>query len=67
MRASDTRGGLLGLPLPPQAVLELAFPLEVAAIIGHTLWEVRQTRHYPVDAVLLLLALAAGLSIAAMA
>ncbi|MEO4016625.1 NnrS family protein [Pseudomonas rossensis] len=54
---------LVNAPWPVLAVLELAFPLAVAALMGFTLWKVRQTRNYPIAVVLLLLAAADGLSL----
>eukprot|EP01038_Epipyxis_sp_PR26KG_P002059 gene2059-2925_t len=36
-------------------VLELTFPLAVAAVMGWTLWQVRQKRNYPIVLVLALL------------
>ncbi|VVN89154.1 NnrS family protein [Pseudomonas fluorescens] len=54
---------LASAPWPLLAVLELAFPLAVAGLMGFTLWKVRQKRNYPIVAVLLLLAVADGLSI----
>ncbi|MDF3936638.1 NnrS family protein [Pseudomonas citronellolis] len=49
---------LLGAPWWLAAALELAFPPALAWFIGRSLWQVRQTRNYPVLAVLLLLTLA---------
>ncbi|MDA7086440.1 NnrS family protein [Pseudomonas sp. SA3-5] len=46
---------LSDLPVPVLAVLELAFPLAVAAVMGRALWQARQKRNYPIVAVLLLL------------
>ncbi|WP_434610631.1 NnrS family protein [Pseudomonas sp. R1-7] len=54
---------LIGAPLPLLAFLELAFALGVAALMGVTLWRVRQKRNYPIVLVLLLLAAADGLSV----
>ena len=54
---------LFNLPWPLLAVLELSFPLAVAGLMGWTLWKVRQQRNYPIVLVLLLLALADGLSL----
>lgn len=54
---------LANAPWPLLAVLELAFPLAVAALMGFTLWKVRQKRNYPIVLVLLLLAVADGLSL----
>lgn len=54
---------LANAPWPLLAVLELAFPLAVAGLMGFTLWKVRQKRNYPIVAVLLLLAVADGLSV----
>jgi uncharacterized protein involved in response to NO len=54
---------LVNAPWPVLAVLELAFPLAVAALMGFTLWKVRQKRNYPIAVVLLLLAAADGLSL----
>lgn len=56
-------GWLLNVPMPLLAVLELSFPLAVAGVMGWTLWKVRQTRNYPIVLVLVLLALADGLSL----
>jgi uncharacterized protein involved in response to NO len=56
-------GWLLDVPLPLLAVLELSFPLAVAGVMGWTLWQVRQTRNYPIVLVLVLLAVADGLSL----
>ena len=56
-------GWLLDLPLPLLVVLELSFPLAVAGVMGCTLWQVRQTRNYPIVLVLVLLAVADGLSL----
>ena len=52
---------LANVPWPLLAVLELAFPLAVAVLMGFTLWKVRQKRNYPIVLVLLLLAVADGL------
>lgn len=54
---------LANAPWPLLAVLELAFPLAVAVLMGFTLWKVRQKRNYPIVVVLLLLAVADGLSL----
>ncbi|GID07407.1 NnrS family protein [Pseudomonas sp. 008] len=54
---------LANAPWPLLAVLELAFPLAVAVLMGFTLWKVRQKRNYPIVVVLMLLALADGLSL----
>ncbi|WP_027620458.1 NnrS family protein [Pseudomonas sp. Pse1] len=54
---------LVNAPWALLAVLELAFPLAVAALMGISLWQVRQKRNYPIVVVLLLLALADGLSL----
>jgi uncharacterized protein involved in response to NO len=54
---------LVNAPWPLLAVLELAFPLAVAVLMGFTLWKVRQKRNYPIVLVLLLLAVADGLSL----
>lgn len=54
---------LFNLPWPLLAVLELSFPLAVAGLMGWTLWKVRQQRNYPIVLVLLLWALADGLSL----
>lgn len=51
-------------PWPLLAVLELAFPLALAGVMGATLWKVRQRRNYPIVLVLLLLAAADGLALA---
>jgi uncharacterized protein involved in response to NO len=56
-------GWLLNVPLPLLAVLELSFPLAVAGVMGWTLWQVRQTRNYPIVLVLVLLAVADGLAL----
>ena len=56
-------GWLLNVPMPLLAVRELSFPLAVAGVMGWTLWKVRQTRNYPIVLVLVLLALADGLSL----
>ena len=56
-------GWLLDLPWPVLTLLELAFPLAVAGVMGWTLWQVRQSRNYPVVLVLALLAVADGLSL----
>lgn len=56
-------GWLFNLPLPLLAVLELSFPLAVAGLMGHTLYQARQPRNYPVVLVLVLLAVADGLSL----
>lgn len=50
------------LAWPLLALLELSFPLAVAGLMGWTLWQVRQTRNYPIVVVLLLLTAADGLS-----
>jgi len=55
-------GWLVGLPALPLLVLELVFPLWVALVMARMLWAVRQKKNYPVVAVLVLLALADGLS-----
>ncbi|MCP1445102.1 uncharacterized protein involved in response to NO [Pseudomonas sp. GGS8] len=54
---------LANVPWPLLAVLELAFPLALAVLMGFTLWKVRQKRNYPIVVVLMLLALADGLSL----
>jgi uncharacterized protein involved in response to NO len=54
---------LVNAPWPVLAVLELAFPLAVAALMGFTLWKVRQKRNYPIAVVLLLLTAADALSL----
>ncbi|CAI8956486.1 Short-chain dehydrogenase [Pseudomonas sp. IT-P44] len=54
---------LVNAPWPLLVVLEMAFPLAVAALMGFTLWKVRQKRNYPIVVVLLLLAGADGLSV----
>ncbi|WP_460124141.1 NnrS family protein [Pseudomonas sp. S2_C03] len=54
---------LVNVPWALLAVLELAFPLAVAALMGFTLWKVRQKRNYPIVAVLLLLAAADAVSL----
>ena len=54
---------LVNAPWPLLALLELAFPLAVAALMGFTLWKVRQKRNYPIAVVLLLLAAADALSL----
>lgn len=56
-------GWLLNAPWPLLAVLELGFPLAVAGVMGWTLWKVRQKRNYPIVLVLVLLAVADGLSL----
>lgn len=56
-------GWLLAVPWPLLALLELSFPLAVAGVMGWTLWQVRQTRNYPIVLVLVLLAVADGLSL----
>ncbi|MDQ0653890.1 NnrS family protein [Pseudomonas cedrina] len=56
-------GWLLDAPWPLLALLELSFPLAVAGVMGWTLWKVRQTRNYPIVLVLVLLAVADGLSL----
>ena len=53
---------LTNVPWPLLVLLELAFPLLVAVLMGRTLWRVRQKRNYPVVMVLLLLAAADGLA-----
>jgi uncharacterized protein involved in response to NO len=52
---------LLGAPWLWVLGLELLFPLSVAAIMGRTLWAVRQTRNYPIVGLLVLLAVVDGL------
>ncbi|WP_053214053.1 NnrS family protein [Pseudomonas sp. Q12-87] len=54
---------LVDAPWPLLATLELGFALAVAALMGVTLWRVRQKRNYPIVLVLLLLAAADGLSV----
>jgi uncharacterized protein involved in response to NO len=54
---------LANVSWPLLAVLEMAFPLAVAVLMGFTLWKVRQKRNYPIVVVLLLLAVADGLSL----
>ncbi|SEN24302.1 uncharacterized protein involved in response to NO [Pseudomonas sp. ok272] len=54
---------LANAPWPLLVVLELAFPLAVAALMGINLWRVRQTRNYPIVVVLLLLTMADGVSL----
>lgn len=49
---------LAGAPAPLLLPLELAFLPAVAAVLGRSLWRVRQVRNYPVVLVLLLLTLA---------
>ncbi|MGZ0714232.1 NnrS family protein [Pseudomonas palleroniana] len=56
-------GWLLNAPWPLLAVLELSVPLAVAGVMGWTLWKARQQRNYPVVLVLVLLAVADGLSL----
>ncbi|MDF3136498.1 NnrS family protein, partial [Pseudomonas extremaustralis] len=56
-------GWLFDLHWPLLAVLELAFPLAVAGVMGWTLWQVRQKRNYPIVLVLALLAVADALSL----
>ena len=56
-------GWLFNLHWPLLAVVELAFPLAVAGLMGWTLWQVRQKRNYPIVLVLTLLALADALSL----
>jgi uncharacterized protein involved in response to NO len=56
-------GWLLDIPWPLLALLELSFPLAVAGVMGWTLWQVRQRRNYPIVLVLVLLAVADGLSL----
>lgn len=55
-------GWLAGMPALPLLVLELIFPLVVALVMARMLFAVRQKKNYPVVAVLVLLALADGLS-----
>ena len=55
------------LPLALLVMLELVFPLALAAVMGRTLWLVRQKRNYPIVVVLLLLAVADGLSLLGLA
>ncbi|PSS57679.1 NnrS family protein [Pseudomonas sp. BBP2017] len=54
---------LANLPWPLLALLELAFPLVVALLMGAMLWRVRQKRNYPVVLVLLLLTAADAVSV----
>lgn len=54
---------LVNAPWPLLVMLEMAFPLAVAVLMGFTLWKVRQQRNYPIVVVLLLLAGADGLSL----
>ncbi|WP_191832069.1 NnrS family protein [Pseudomonas fluorescens] len=54
---------LANLPWPLLALLELAFPLIVALLMGTMLWRVRQKRNYPVVLVLLLLTAADAVSV----
>ncbi|MGC5699007.1 NnrS family protein [Pseudomonas sp. NFXW11] len=54
---------LANLPWPLLAVLELGFPLLVAAVMGRTLWRVRQQRNYPLVVVLVLLTVVDGLAL----
>lgn len=56
-------GWLLNVPWPLLALLELSFPLAVAGVMGWTLWKVRQARNYPIVLVLVLLAVADGVSL----
>ncbi|MCG4453091.1 MULTISPECIES: NnrS family protein [unclassified Pseudomonas] len=58
---------LSDLPLPVLAVLELAFPLAVAAVMGRALWQARQKRNYPIVAVLLLLTAADAVAVLGLA
>lgn len=58
---------LTALPLPLLAVLELAFPLAVAGVMGHTLWQVKQHRNYPVVALLLLISLVDAIGLVGLA
>ncbi|MDU9394041.1 NnrS family protein [Pseudomonas sp. zfem002] len=51
-------------PWPLLVLLELGFPLLLAAIMGRTLWKVRQQRNYPLVALLLLLTLVDGIALA---
>lgn len=53
---------LVDAPWPLLTLLELGFALAVAALMGVTLWRVRQKRNYPIVLVLLLLAAADALS-----
>lgn len=46
---------LVNAPWTVLVVLELAFPLVVAVLMGVTLWRVRQKRNYPIVLLLLLL------------
>ncbi|MDM8349998.1 NnrS family protein [Pseudomonas sp. sp1636] len=55
------------LPLPLLAVLELAFPLAVAAVMARSLWQARQKRNYPIVAVLLLLTAVDAVAVAGLA
>lgn len=54
---------LVNAPWLLLVVLEMTFALAVAAVMGFTLWKVRQPRNYPIVVVLLLLAGADGLSL----
>jgi uncharacterized protein involved in response to NO len=54
---------LVNAPWAVLAILELAFPLAVAALMGFTLWKVRQKRNYPIVVVLILLAAADAVSL----
>jgi uncharacterized protein involved in response to NO len=54
---------LVNAPWPLLVVLEMTFPLAVAVLMAGTLWKVRQKRNYPIVMVLLLLAVADGLSL----
>lgn len=58
---------LLGAPWWLAAVLELIFPPALAWFVGRSLYQVRQTRNYPVLMVLVLLTLADALVMAGLA
>lgn len=51
-----------GAPAALILILELLFPLCVAAVMGRTLWAVRQKRNYPIVVVLGLLTLVDGIA-----
>lgn len=58
---------LLGAPLWLLLPLEIAFLPLVAAVLGRSIWAVRQARNYPVVLVLLLMTLANALVLAGLA
>lgn len=58
---------LAGIPLAITAILELTFLPAVAWVLGRQLWQARQTRNYPMVAIMLLIAACDALSMSGLA